>query len=120
MIANPKMLAPINTTITVVGSAMAIATPATAYFSPLAITFAESQKLLERLGNADFDAIMHRFDPSETLAPGPFLKLHPMDNKRDRALAHEIIEEVWGDKLIHQTARRTQEMHLWVPGSKVS
>jgi hypothetical protein len=84
-----------------------------------AISFKDFEDLRWRLGKDDANAVKAHFDPGQTLTPRPKLKLKPMHDARDRALAHEIIERIYGSRLIHETERMTQEMHLWVPGSKV-
>jgi hypothetical protein len=84
-----------------------------------AISFKDLEDLKWRLGDDNANAVMAHFHPSQDLTPRPKLKLKPMHDPRDRALAHEIIERVYGSRLIHETERGTQEMHLWVPGSKV-
>lgn len=86
---------------------------------PTSVSFKDMETFYWYIGDKEGAAIISRFNPDSELTPRPMLVLAPMENVRGRAIAHEVLEKIYGKRLIHETERKTQKLHLWVPGSNV-
>lgn len=82
-------------------------------------TWADEFQLENLLGREVTNELMNRLDPTKTLEPGPFLQTRPMTNPYERALTHEIIDRIYGERLVHETHGREKRMYLFVPGSRL-
>jgi hypothetical protein len=83
------------------------------------ISFKKVEDLKWWLGDKDAAAVLDHFNPDGKLTPRKVYTLPPMLDGRDRAKAHEALDKIYGNRLIHETNSRDQRMHLWVPGSVV-
>lgn len=83
------------------------------------MSWSDEQLLEDLVGRETTNKMMNEFDPTSDLTPRPLLKTCPILEPRNRYLLHNVIERIWGGRLVHETSRRDNCMFIWVPGSKL-